>query len=119
MPRCAWTSAAPVSPTASSKTSTCPKSNQDACEVIAWLAEQPWCSGAVGMIGHLVERIQQTAGGLSSTAGAEGHRHPCSTDDRYADDVHYTAASSATDMLQWAAVDARVERPAARSRDRR
>ena len=24
---------------------------QDACDVIAWLAKQPWCSGSVGMMG--------------------------------------------------------------------
>ena len=28
-----------------------PQEQDDALEVIAWLAEQPWCSGAVGMIG--------------------------------------------------------------------
>src|SRR5919199_56717 len=28
-----------------------PQEQDDAVEVIAWLAEQPWCSGAVGMFG--------------------------------------------------------------------
>ena len=28
-----------------------PQEQEDAIDVIAWLAEQPWCSGAVGMIG--------------------------------------------------------------------
>jgi uncharacterized protein len=28
-----------------------PQEQDDALEVIAWLAEQPWCSGTVGMIG--------------------------------------------------------------------
>ena len=28
-----------------------PQEQSDACEVIAWLAAQPWCSGSVGMYG--------------------------------------------------------------------
>src|SRR3546814_1386599 len=28
-----------------------PRELADACDVIAWIAGQPWCSGAVGMMG--------------------------------------------------------------------
>jgi putative CocE/NonD family hydrolase len=28
-----------------------PRELAEACEVIAWIAAQPWCSGAVGMMG--------------------------------------------------------------------
>src|SRR5919205_1898240 len=66
-----------------------PQEQDDALEVIAWLAEQPWCSGAVGMIGI-------SWGGFNGLQVA-ARRPPalkavvsmCSTDDRYADDVHY------------------------------
>ena len=33
-------------------TSTPPQEQADCLEVIAWLAEQPWCTGAVGMMGY-------------------------------------------------------------------
>jgi putative CocE/NonD family hydrolase len=29
-----------------------PQEQADCLEVIAWLAEQPWCTGAVGMLGY-------------------------------------------------------------------
>jgi len=61
----------------------------DALEVIAWLARQPWSSGAVGMMGV-------SWGGFNSLQVA-ARRPPalkavislCSTDDRYANDEHY------------------------------
>ena len=80
-----------------------PQEQSDACEVIAWLAEQPWCTGAVGMIGI-------SWSGFNGLQVAS-HRPPalkaivtlCSTDDRYADDVHYDGGCIGSDMLQWAA----------------
>jgi uncharacterized protein len=75
----------------------------DAVEVIAWLAGQPWCTGVVGMWGI-------SWGGFNSLQVA-ARRPPalkaimtlCSTDDRYADDVHYRGGCVlATDMLHWA-----------------
>jgi predicted acyl esterase len=81
-----------------------PQEQDDALEVIAWLAEQPWCSGAVGMLGI-------SWGGFNALQVA-ARRPPalkaivtlCSTDDRYADDVHYKGGCVlGVDMLQWAA----------------
>ena len=74
---------------AAARTSTCRRSRTTRVEVIAWLAAQPWCSGAVGMIGI-------SWGGFNGLQVA-ARRPPalkaiitlCSTDDRYADDVHY------------------------------
>jgi hypothetical protein len=75
----------------------------DALELIAWLADQPWCTGAVGMWGI-------SWGGFNALQVA-AHRPPalkaimtlCSTDDRYADDVHYRGGCVlALDMLHWA-----------------
>jgi hypothetical protein len=74
----------------------------DAVEVIAWLAKQPWCSGKVGMMGI-------SWGGFNGLQVAA--RRPealkaivtiCSTDDRYADDVHYKGGTVITEMLGWA-----------------
>ncbi len=74
----------------------------DALEVIAWLAAQPWCSGAVGMMGI-------SWGGFNGLQVA-ARRPPalkavvtlCSTDDRYADDVHYMGGTMLTSGLGWA-----------------
>jgi putative CocE/NonD family hydrolase len=76
---------------------------QDDCvEVIAWLARQPWCTGAVGMMGI-------SWGGFNSLQVA-ALRPPalkaiislCSTDDRYADDIHHMGGALLTDNLRWA-----------------
>ena len=75
---------------------------EDLLEVIAWIAAQPWCSGGVGMTGI-------SWGGFNSLQLA-ARRPPAlkaiitlmSTDDRYADDVHYKGGCVlATDLLHW------------------
>jgi uncharacterized protein len=74
----------------------------DALEIIAWLAAQPWCSGAVGMMGI-------SWGGFNGLQVA-ARRPPalkaivtiCSTDDRYADDVHYMGGAKLTAGFGWA-----------------
>jgi uncharacterized protein len=89
----------------------------DAVEVIAWIARQPWCNGRVGMIGY-------SWGGFAGLQVA-ARRPPelgavvtvNSTVRRYTDDCHYTGGSvNAHDMLSWAttmlAYDARPPDPA-------
>jgi putative CocE/NonD family hydrolase len=80
-----------------------PQEQDDAEDVLAWLAEQPWCTGRVGMIGI-------SWGGFNGLQVA-ARRPPqlgcvvslCSTDDRYADDVHYLGGTVlGADMLSWA-----------------
>ena len=74
----------------------------DALEVIAWLAAQSWCSGAVGMFGI-------SWGGFNALQVA-ALRPPalkaivtlCSTDDRYADDVHYMGGAKLNAGFGWA-----------------
>ncbi|HSL09828.1 MAG TPA: CocE/NonD family hydrolase [Actinomycetota bacterium] len=82
-----------------------PQEQDDGVEVIAWLAAQTWCTGAVGMIGI-------SWGGFNGLQIA-ARRPPalaavismCSTDDRYADDVHYDGGCVlAWDMVPWHAV---------------
>jgi putative CocE/NonD family hydrolase len=79
-----------------------PQEQLDAVEVIAWLAAQPWCSGAVGMFGI-------SWGGFNALQVA-ARRPPalqavislCSTDDRYADDVHCRGGCVlGADVLGW------------------
>ncbi len=74
----------------------------DAEEVLAWLAAQPWCSGRTGMMGiswggfnalQLAARQPPSLGAIVTV---------CSTDDRYADDVHYMGGCLLSDNLSWA-----------------
>ena len=73
----------------------------DALEVLDWLAAQPWCSGAVGMIGI-------SWGGFNGLQIA-ARRHPalkavvsiCSTDDRYSDDIHFMGGCLLLDKISW------------------
>lgn len=74
----------------------------DAEEILAWLADQPWCSGQTGMMGI-------SWGGFNALQVA-ARRPPslraivsvCSSDDRYADDVHYMGGCLLSDNLSWA-----------------
>lgn len=61
----------------------------DAEEVIAWLAEQDWCNGSVGMIGISWGGFNGLQVAFRRPAALKGIISICSTDDRYADDVHY------------------------------
>jgi uncharacterized protein len=77
---------------------------EDACEVIAWLSRQSWCNGRVGMMG-------KSWGGFNALQTA-ALRPPalkaiitvCSTDDRYADDVHFMGGALLNDNLWWGAI---------------
>jgi putative CocE/NonD family hydrolase len=77
----------------------------DALEVLAWIAAQPWCTGKVGMMGI-------SWGGFNSLQIA-ARRPPelaaiitaCSTDDRYDNDVHYLGGVPlGYYLLPWASV---------------
>jgi putative CocE/NonD family hydrolase len=76
----------------------------DAIEVIAWLAEQPWCDGNVGMTGI-------SWGGFNALQVA-AHRPPalkaiislCASDDRYADDAHYMGGCLLSENQIWGTV---------------
>jgi putative CocE/NonD family hydrolase len=79
------------------------KLEQDDClEVLQWLERQPWCTGQCGMIGI-------SWGGFNGLQVAA--RKPpqlkaivtiCSTDDRYADDIHTMGGCQLVDNVAWA-----------------
>ena len=80
-----------------------PQEQSDACEVIAWIAAQPWCTGAVGMIGISWSGFNSLQVAARRPPALKAIVTLCSTDDRYADDVHYDGGCVGSDMLQWAA----------------
>jgi hypothetical protein len=73
----------------------------DGLEVIRWLATQPWCSGAVGMIGKSWGGFN----GLQIAALAPPELKAvitvCASDDRYADDAHYMGGCLLNENLKW------------------
>jgi putative CocE/NonD family hydrolase len=85
---------------------------RDGEAVIAWIAAQDWCDGAVGMIGI-------SWGGFNGLQLA-ARRPPalkavvtmCSTVDRFADDIHYMGGCLLTDNFNWGAqMTAYMSRP--------
>ena len=77
------------------------REQDDALAIIAWLAAQAWCNGAIGMIGI-------SWGGFNGLQVA-ARRPPAlkavvsiaSTVDRYADDVHFMGGCLLNDALDW------------------
>jgi putative CocE/NonD family hydrolase len=76
----------------------------DAIEVIAWIAKQPWCTGSVGMMGkswgafnslHVAARRPPALKAIIAVMG---------TDDRYAEDIHYSGGSLMLDNFWWGCV---------------
>jgi uncharacterized protein len=81
-----------------------PVEHSDAVDVIAWLAEQPWCDGNVGMMGI-------SWGGFNALQVA-AHRPPAlkaimsasATEDLYHDNMHYMGGCLLADNLSEATV---------------
>ena len=76
----------------------------DGVAAIEWLAAQDWCDGTVGMMGI-------SWGGFNALMIAAMHPEPlkaivtvCSSDDRYADDIHHMGGTLLGDNLSWAGV---------------
>ena len=81
-----------------------PQELEDGVHAIDWISKQPWCDGNVGMIGI-------SWGGFNGLQVAELQPPAlkavitiASTDDRYADDVHYEGGAMLIDNLSWGSV---------------
>ena len=76
-----------------------PQEQEDGLALLEWIAAQPWCNGRTGLMGL-------SWGGFNALQIA-ALRPPslgavislCSTDDRYADDVHYMGGCLLGDNL--------------------
>ncbi|MER8600874.1 CocE/NonD family hydrolase [Mesorhizobium sp. M1339] len=73
----------------------------DAVEAIQWITRQPWCSGSVGMIGISWGGFSALQVAARRPKGLKAIITHCSTDDRYADDVHYMGGCLLNDTLVW------------------
>ena len=76
----------------------------DACEVIEWLAEQPWCTGAVGMMGKSWGGFNCLQTAFLQPPALKAVVSVCSTSDRFADDIHYKGGCLLGENFGWGAV---------------
>lgn len=75
---------------------------QDGEDILAWLADQAWCDGNVGMIGISWGGFNGLQLAYRQPPALKGVITVCSTDDRYTDDVHYMGGCLLGDNLSWA-----------------
>jgi putative CocE/NonD family hydrolase len=73
----------------------------DAMAAIAWLAAQPWCSGAVGMFGISWGGFNSLQVAARAPAALKAIITLCAADDRYADDAHYMGGCLLNENLVW------------------
>ncbi len=73
----------------------------DALEIIDWVISQTWCSGSVGIIGISWGGFNGLQIAARRPTGLKAIVSICSTDDRYADDIHYMGGSMLLDNIAW------------------
>ncbi|MCF7984555.1 MAG: CocE/NonD family hydrolase [Thiohalocapsa sp.] len=74
----------------------------DGAAVIDWIARRPWCDGNVGMIGISWGGFNGLQIAAMRPSALKAVVSVCSTDDRYADDVHFMGGCLLGDNLSWA-----------------
>jgi putative CocE/NonD family hydrolase len=74
---------------------------EDGLDVIQWLAAQSWCSGSVGMIGISWGGFNGLQMAALRPPALKAVISVCSTDDRYADDIHYMGGCLLLDKVTW------------------
>lgn len=76
---------------------------RDGLEVIAWIAAQPWCDGAVGMMGLSWSGFNALQHAALAPPALKAIVTTCASDDRYNDDMHYMGGCLLGDNLQYGA----------------
>ncbi|WP_110687956.1 CocE/NonD family hydrolase [Salinicola aestuarinus] len=74
----------------------------DGVAIIEWLARQSWCDGSVGMVGISWGGFNGLQVAALQPPALKAVITLCSTDDRYADDVHHMGGCLLVDNLSWA-----------------
>jgi len=75
----------------------------DAVEVIAWLARQPWSNGSVGMRGISWGGFSSLQAAALAPAALKAIIPQCASDNRYTDDAHYVGGALTLDNYDWGA----------------
>ena len=77
---------------------------QDACDVIAWLARQDWCSGSVGMMGKSWGGFNCLQTAFLQPPALKAVISVYSTTDRFADDIHFKGGALLGENFGWGSV---------------
>lgn len=72
--------------------------------IIAWIAAQDWCSGAVGMMGISWGGFNGLQVAARNPPALKAIISACSSVDRFADDIHYKGGCQLSENIGWAAV---------------
>jgi uncharacterized protein len=75
----------------------------DAVEVIAWLARQPWSNGSVGMRGISWGGFSSLQTAALAPPALKAIIPQCASDNRYTDDAHYVGGALTLDNYDWGA----------------
>jgi putative CocE/NonD family hydrolase len=79
-----------------------PQEQKDVCAAIAWLAEQKWCTGKVGMYGTSWGGFNSIQVAMEQPPALHAIVPIYASDDRYTDDVHYMGGIlKAIDLVDW------------------
>ena len=81
-----------------------PREQEDALEVIDWIASRSWCTGSVGMTGISWGGFNCLQVAARAPAPLKAIITLCSTDDRYADDAHYMGGCLLNENQVWGTV---------------
>ncbi len=73
----------------------------DAVEIIAWLARQPWCSGAVGMRGISWGGFSTLQTAMRRPPALKAIMPMACSDRRYTDDAHYVGGCLGLTNFKW------------------
>ena len=81
----------------------CQQEIDDAVEVIAWIANQTWCTGDVGMFGLSWGGINTLATASRNPPALKAIISQGSTDDRYQGDCHFQGGCMVNEHIGWGA----------------
>ena len=73
----------------------------DACEVIAWIAAQDWCDGAVGMMGKSWGAFNSLQTAWLNPPALKAVVKVCGTVDRFNDDIHFKGGCLLGENFAW------------------
>ncbi len=81
-----------------------PQELQDGCDVIAWIAAQPWCDGNVGMMGKSWGAFNSLQVAALRPPALKAIVPVMGTDDRWQEDIHFRGGVLATDNFWWGSI---------------
>ena len=78
-----------------------PQELRDACDLIAWIAAQDWCDGAVGMMGKSWGAFNCLQTAALNPPALKAVVKVCGTVDRFNDDIHYKGGCLLGENFAW------------------